>query len=187
MGLDEAARELNVLGAEARVARLLSCCHCQRWAQSLAAEAPFVDGAVLAARADALWAEATEVDRLEAFAGHPQIGGDLEALRKRFAAAPADGPAELATASGEQSAAWSGSEQASVSRASEDTLRRLAAGNRDYLAKFGFIFIVCATGKSAEEMLALLEARLPHDRPTELDIAAGEQAKITRLRLEKLA
>ncbi|MEZ4373990.1 MAG: 2-oxo-4-hydroxy-4-carboxy-5-ureidoimidazoline decarboxylase [Polyangiaceae bacterium] len=179
MGLDEAARHLNALSLEARLAALLSCCHCERWATDLAGEAPYADGAALAERSEALWSQANEAERLEAFAGHPQIGGDLEALRRKFAAS-------TRVAAGNQSAAWSGSEQAQVAQASEATLERLAAKNREYLAKFGFIFIVCATGKSAQEMLAMLEARLPHDRQTELTIAAGEQAKITRIRLEKL-
>ncbi|MCA9644196.1 MAG: 2-oxo-4-hydroxy-4-carboxy-5-ureidoimidazoline decarboxylase [Polyangiaceae bacterium] len=180
MGLDEAAQHLNTLSPSARVAALLSCCHCERWASELGAQAPFSNGAALEQRAHALWSQASEQERLEAFAGHPQIGGDLEALRKKFAAS-------AHVAAGTQSATWSGSEQAQVAGASEATLQRLAVKNREYLAKFGFIFIVCATGKSAEEMLALLEARLPHTREAELDIAAGEQAKITRIRLEKLA
>jgi OHCU decarboxylase len=77
-------------------------------------------------------------------------------------------------------------EQAGVSKASEETLRALAEGNRAYEERFGFIFIVCATGKGADEMLGLLRERLPHARDEELVIAAQEQAKITRLRLEKL-
>lgn len=175
MGLERAVQHLNSQDPDERVQTLLTCCHCRRWAMDLAAEAPFESAAHLEERAEALWSQAGEAERLEAFAGHPQIGGDLEALRMRFAASGQ-----------ERSATWSGSEQAQVALASEQTLQRLAAQNRAYREKFGFIFIVCATGKSADEMLALLEARLPHDRDTELSIAAGEQAKITRIRLEKL-
>ena len=81
---------------------------------------------------------------------------------------------------------WSGNEQASVKQASEEVLQRLADGNEAYYEKFGYIFIVCATGKSAGEMLALLEERLPNDPADEIKIAAGEQEKILEIRLNKL-
>jgi 2-oxo-4-hydroxy-4-carboxy-5-ureidoimidazoline decarboxylase len=81
---------------------------------------------------------------------------------------------------------WSLIEQAGVSSAGPDVRDRLAAANREYEARFGYIFIVCATGKSAEEMLALLERRMTHSPGDELAIAAEEQRKITRLRLGKL-
>ena len=110
-----------------------------------------------------------EKDWLEAFAAHPKIG-DMQSLRMKFA-----GNRE-----------WSGGEQAGVNAADEATLQRLSAGNAEYEARFGFIFIVCATGKSAAQMLALLEARLHHPREKEITIAADEQRKITRLRLEKM-
>lgn len=109
-------------------------------------------------------------DLLEAFSHHPQIGADLESLRKKFAA----------------TATWSAGEQSAINTADEMTLLGLVEWNRDYLAKFGYIFIVCATGKSAAEMLALLRARLPNDLEAELNIAAAEQAKILHLRLDKL-
>ncbi len=95
---------------------------------------------------------------------------DRAALRERFAS----------------TAAWAGEEQSAAARASEQTLAALAAGNRAYEEKFGYIFVVCATGKSADQMLALLEARLGNEPGEELRVAAGEQMKITRLRLEKL-
>jgi 2-oxo-4-hydroxy-4-carboxy-5-ureidoimidazoline decarboxylase len=82
--------------------------------------------------------------------------------------------------------AWSAQEQALVSEAGAETRRRLAEANRDYEARFGYIFIVCATGKTAPEMLALLERRLPHDPDVELRIAADEQKKITQLRLTRV-
>ena len=84
-------------------------------------------------------------------------------------------------------AQWAAGEQSSVQQADEATLQRLAAGNTDYENKFGFIFIICATGKSASEMLAALQQRLPNDRSEELKLAAAEQAKITALRLKKLS
>ena len=83
-------------------------------------------------------------------------------------------------------AGWASGEQAGAAAASKETLEKLAAGNSAYQEKFGFIFIVCATGKSAAELLAILRARLPNAREAELKTAAAEQAKITKLRLEKL-
>ena len=105
-------------------------------------------------------------DWLEAFAGHPRIG-DLDSLRHRFAA----------------TAALAAAEQAGTREASDRVLRALAQGNADYERRFGHLFIVCATGKSADEMLAILDQRLSNDPDVELEIAAGEQRKITRLRL----
>lgn len=109
-------------------------------------------------------------DYLEAFAHHPRIGADLDALRARFAA----------------TAAWSQAEQAGAATADGETLRALQAANVAYEAQFGYLFIVCATGKSATEMLSLLEARRHNAPDVELAVAAGEQAKITRLRLARL-
>jgi 2-oxo-4-hydroxy-4-carboxy-5-ureidoimidazoline decarboxylase len=94
----------------------------------------------------------------------------MAALRERFAATEA----------------WSAGEQKSVAAASEVTLRRLRDGNLAYERRYGHIFIVCATGKSADEMLSLLESRMNHEPDEELAIAAGEQMKITEIRLDKL-
>ena len=105
----------------------------------------------------------------EAFAHHPRIG-DMASLRARFAS----------------TAGWAADEQRGAAQATEETLAALARGNRVYEERFGCIFIVCATGKSAAEMLALLEARLGNDPEHEMRMAADEQMKITRLRLEKL-
>jgi 2-oxo-4-hydroxy-4-carboxy-5-ureidoimidazoline decarboxylase len=116
-----------------------------------------------------VWSALSREDWLEAFAHHPRIG-DVDALRQRFPATH-----DLSTR-----------EQSGMSGAPEAVLAALADANRAYEEKFGYIFIVCATGKSADEMLALLEARLPNDEATELRIAAAEQAKITELRLERL-
>ena len=154
--------------ADARAA-LLSCCGSRRWADAMLARRPFASMADLLAAADAVWAGLDRADWLEAFAAHPRIG-DLGGLRKKFAA----------------TAHWSAGEQAGVAGAGEDVLRELAEGNRRYEERFGHIFIVCATGKTAAEMLRLLRARLPNEPAAELAVAAAEQAKITRLRLEKL-
>ena len=123
---------------------------------------PFASVEEIAAAADTAWWALGRPDWLEAFAAHPQIGGS----------APAS--------------AWSAAEQAGVAGAAERTRHRLAEANREYQARFGYIFIVCATGKSADEMLDLLEGRLRNDPDHELRVAAEEQRKITQLRLTKL-
>jgi 2-oxo-4-hydroxy-4-carboxy-5-ureidoimidazoline decarboxylase len=161
--------ELNALPEDRARAELSRCCGSSRWAAEVAARRPFADKPALLAAADAAWARASEADRLEAFAHHPRIGG-RDALRAKFSA----------------TRGWSRGEQAGAAAADEETLAALETGNADYEARFGFIFIVCASGKSADEMLALLKARLPNDRAKELDLAAAEQAKIARIRLEKL-
>lgn len=159
----------NALSREAAQAELLRCCGSARWAAAVAARRPFATPADLLAAADAEWARADRAEILEAFRHHPRIG-DVDSLRKKFAS----------------TAAWASGEQSGVSAADEATLRGLAAGNTDYERKFGYIFIVCATGKTAAEMLALLQARLPNDPARELPLAAEEQRKITRIRLEKM-
>jgi 2-oxo-4-hydroxy-4-carboxy-5-ureidoimidazoline decarboxylase len=152
---------------DARVA-LERCCGARRWVDRMMERRPFGDSLMRAA--DEEWAQMERADILEAFEHHPRIGADLDALRKKFAS----------------TASWASGEQSGVASANEDTLRALQQGNIDYEARYGFIFIVCATGKSAGEMLAILRSRLNNDIEAELRIAAGEQAKITRIRLEKL-
>lgn len=148
---------------------LQSCCGSSAWVQSMLAHRPFGTLVRVLDAADEIWWSLTPDDWREAFDHHPRIG-------ERAAAAP-------------QSAAardWSADEQRGASAAGEATRQALAEGNREYERRFGHIYLVCATGKSAEEMLALLRQRLSNDPATELRVAAGEQAKITRLRLEKL-
>lgn len=161
--------ELNALAAPEAFEAFERCCGARRWAEAMVAARPYADAPALYAHAEAVWAEMTREDILEAFRHHPMIG-DVESLRQKFAS----------------TAAWASNEQAGTAVASEETLEGLAAGNAEYLARFGYIFIICATGKPAEEMLASLRARLPHDPETELGVAAGQQALITRLRLEKM-
>lgn len=160
---------LNSLPEAQAVAELMRCCGCRRWAETLASKRPFKSRDELIAAADREWSRTSREEWLEAMSHHPRIGGK-DALRAKFAATQK----------------WSQGEQASVAAADEATLDALAAGNAEYEEKNGFIFIVCATGKSAAEMLALLKQRLPNTKEQELAIAAGEQAKITRIRLEKL-
>ncbi len=161
--------QFNALSTDEAVKDLMRCCGARRWAAQMAARRPFQALDAVLDAADAVWARMDRADFLEAFSHHPKIG-DVAGLRARFAAT---GP-------------WAAGEQAGVQSAGDDILRRLAEGNTRYEAKFGHLFIVCATGKSAEEMLALLDARLPNRPTAELAIAAGEQAKITRIRLGKL-
>lgn len=160
---------LNALPAVAAEAELLKCCGSGRWARAVAGRRPFSSEEELLAAADEEWARCGREDILEAFSHHPRIGGK-DALRAKFAA----------------TRGWSQGEQSKVAQAAEETLEGLSRGNEEYERKFGYIFIVCATGKSADEMLSLLRARLPHEAAEELKTAAGEQAKITRLRLSKL-
>ena len=153
---------------EARVV-LGRCCGAWAWGKQMASSRPFRDRNQLIAAAERIWMELPPEVWLEAFHHHPRIG-DMASLRERFAST-----ADLASR-----------EQSSVATATTETLEALAEGNRAYEEKFGYIFIVCATGKSADEMLALLRARLSNDAATEIRNAAAEQMKITRLRLERL-
>jgi len=148
---------------------LLRCCGAARWAEELADRRPFLSEQELFDAAERIWQGLDRHDWLEAFAAHPRIG-DLNALRAKFS----------------NTAAWSAGEQAGLAGAPDVVLEALARGNRLYEEKFGYVFIICATGKTAGEMLALLEERLKNDPDKELLIAAGEQAKITQLRLRKL-
>jgi len=162
-------RRLHDLSPEAARAELLRCCGSSRWAAALSAARPFRDEAALRQAAESLWWSLEREDWREAFAHHPKIG-DREALRARFAS----------------TAAWAADEQRGAAAAAESVLDDLAEGNRAYEERFGYIFIVCATGKTAPEMLALLRERLGNDPEAEIRVAAAEQAKITRLRLDKL-
>ncbi|HXT02164.1 MAG TPA: 2-oxo-4-hydroxy-4-carboxy-5-ureidoimidazoline decarboxylase [Elusimicrobiota bacterium] len=161
--------DLNALPPEKARDEFARCCGSTSWVEKMLARRPFTEKAPMLAGADEAWAETAEKDWLEAFSHHPRIGGK-DALRAKFAS----------------TTAWAQGEQAKVAQADEATLDALAQGNAEYEARFGFIFIVCATGKTAAEMLALLKARLPNDRQSELKIAAAEQHKITKIRLEKL-
>ena len=161
--------EFNALTEGDATDALMRCCGARAWAQAVAAGRPYADLAAVHRAAESAWAQATREQILEAFSHHPRVG-DVESLRRRF---PASG-------------AWSEGEQSGLKGAGSDVLTQLAAGNTSYEAKFGFIFLICATGKTAPEMLAALTARLPHAPDAELKIAAAEQGKITRLRLEKL-
>lgn len=160
---------INDLDQAEALAAFLHCCGSQKWAQSMVAARPLADEAAMHGAADEAFACLKEADWREAFTAHPKIG-DLEGLRKKYA----------------QNAGWSEGEQSGAMGADETILRELAAANTAYEARHGFIFIVCATGKSAAEMLAILKGRLYNETSQELQNAAAEQRKITHLRLEKL-
>ncbi|MCU1383054.1 MAG: bifunctional allantoicase/OHCU decarboxylase [Acidobacteria bacterium] len=170
--------DLNAADDEAAVHAFLRCCGSPRWARQMAASRPFASVAAIERRADAVWWALDRADWVEAFAAHPKIG-----------AGRAHGPASGGKAGGSAGAAdanWSDQEQAGVAAAAGQTMRRLAVANGQYEARFGYIFIVCASGKTADEILVLLEARLRHDADEELRVAAEEQRRITRLRVNKL-
>lgn len=159
---------LNTLAAAQAARDLLRCCGSERWSERMALTRPFASPQKLYDSARRIWDELAEDDWREAFAAHPTIGSRR------------DSPVQDASAS-----AWSRQEQSGVATAPADVLTALEEGNRQYRERFGFTYIVCATGKAAEEMLGILRERLGHDAAPELRVAADEQAKITRLRLEK--
>jgi len=172
---------LDALSEPEAIAAFLRCCGSQRWAEAMARGRPYADEPALRAAAERAFAPLSRADWLEAFSHHPRIG-DRASLAARFPGTPSEWPADFRV----QAAGWSASEQGGVRDAGEDVLDGLLRGNREYEARFGHIFIVCATGKSAPEMLALLRERLPNDADGELEIAAAEQRKITAIRLTKL-
>lgn len=163
--------QFNALSQADATATLLTCCTSTSWAQSLESARPFADISALLEGSDKAWQQvkAQEANLIEAFDGHPQIG-NVDSLKEKYR-------------NTQDSAAH---EQSGANNADDAVIEALASGNQEYLDKFGFIFIVFATGKSAQQMLDLLLARLPNDRSVELINAAAEQNKITRLRLQKL-
>jgi 2-oxo-4-hydroxy-4-carboxy-5-ureidoimidazoline decarboxylase len=152
--------ELNAMTPEAAQQELARCCGARRWATAVSARRPFHDADQLYRVADDVWWSLEGSDWLEAFSHHPRIG--------------------------EPAAGWAKGEQSGASDASSDLLKKLARRNHEYERKFGHTFLISATGKSAGDMLANLDQRMGNDPVSELKVAAGEQARITRLRLEKL-
>src|SRR5262245_11404613 len=153
----------------------------------MAERRPYASLAEIAAAADDVWRALGTADWLEAFAAHPPIGAQRAAGGGACGHAEPGGEEPGAGRAGKAGGdAWSVAEQSGMDDAGDDVRQRLAEGNREYEARFGYIFIVCATGKPATELLAALERRLPNHPGEELRIAAEEQRKITRLRLDKL-
>ena len=161
----------NSLDPDSATQEILPCCGSRAWAAALAAERPFADANELLAASDAIWASLSEEDWREAFDSHPRIGQQH---------------ARAATA---QSLAWSSEEQhaamASAGSHDDDAKLALAEGNRQYEERFGRIFIVCAAGRSAAELLEILNARMHNDAATEMLEAAEQQRQITQLRLRR--
>ena len=153
---------LNRLDAPGAHAEFLRCCGSTRWAAGMAHARPFDSVDAMRARGDEIWCALSTTDWLEAFSAHPKIG------ERRSVSA------------------WSAVEQAGMQSADDEVRTRLAALNAEYEARFGYIFIMCATDKTSSQMLALLEARMTNDPDRELLIAAEEQRKIAALRLAKL-
>jgi 2-oxo-4-hydroxy-4-carboxy-5-ureidoimidazoline decarboxylase len=158
----------NALRAKEAAEEILPCCGSEAWAHAMAARRPVLDETALLATSDEVWKSLSESDWMEAFRSHPRIG-------------------ELhpAASSSARSAAWSGEEQRGAGSASEDVKAALAKGNRAYEERFHRIFIVCANGKSAPEILEILGRRLQNDETVELHESAEQQRQIARLRLKK--
>lgn len=157
----------NAADANAALEAMIACCGAHRWAEAMVALRPIAGVLELSEAADRVWSTMEEADWMEAFARHPRIG---------------ERKAAHATA---KSAAWSSQEQSSANSAEARVLEELAQGNVLYEQRFGFTYIVCATGKSADEMLAILNRRLTNDRAAELREAAEQQRQITQIRLGK--
>ena len=166
--MSEVLARWNALPRVEAEREILACCGSRTWAASMASKRPIRDEASLLAASEVAWQELREADWLEAFRSHPRIGETR---------AENTGPA--------QSSAWSAQEQQKAATGDEAVKMALMWGNREYEQKFGRIFIVCATGISAIEILEILRRRLHNDEATELRQAAEEQRKIMHLRLKK--
>jgi OHCU decarboxylase len=167
--MNQSIDRINELSVAQAQSEFLKCCGSTQWAKRMSDARPFAYADDLAAKADEIWWSLSEEDWLEAFRAHPKIG-------EKKAEAAQSAEAQM----------WSAQEQSESARAAAETKAALAEGNREYEQRFGFIFIICATGRSAEEILAALNGRLNNDPETELRAAAEEQRKITQLRLQKL-
>lgn len=161
--------ELDTASAERASQLLGDCCGSTRWVRGMVSRRPFGSVERALSAADAVWQSLGPDDWKEAFSHHPRIGEHRSAARQS-----------------ERGASWAAGEQSGMGGAADATREALAVANREYEQRFGHIYIVCASGKTAEEMLADASARLRNDPDTELRVAAEEQRRITRLRLEKL-
>jgi OHCU decarboxylase len=166
--MSEGLTRLNMMSRDHAIVTLLACCGSRAWAEHMADARPFTDRDTLLDTADAFWRALPPAAWLEAFHAHPRIGE------------------RAATASSARSAQWSEQEQAGARAAGFETLTELARLNAAYEKRFDHIFLICASGRTADEMLDALRRRLDNEPVEELHIAADEQRRITRLRLEKL-
>jgi OHCU decarboxylase len=156
----------NQLPEAEALAPVLACCGSQAFAAAVARSRPYADIDALLTKADNIWWSLNQSDWLQAFACHPRIG-------------------ESPASSSHQFSTWSREEQAKASIAPESVLDSISAKNRDYEARHGFIYIVCASGKSAEELLAILDRRLNNSTEAEIREAAEQQRQITHIRIRK--
>ena len=162
-------KDLNELPAHDLAIYLRRCCSSEAWVSGMVKRRPFSSADALLREAATVWQGLGELAYLEAFLGHPKIG-DVSSLQKKYA----------------DTHALASNEQSGAAVATADVIQELADLNTAYEEKFGFIFIVFATGKSAEEMLEILKERLPNQRDKEIQNAADNQQKITELRLKKM-
>ncbi len=167
--MSEKLEQLNQTAKEEAETDFTNCCGSRKWARMMTDARPFADVAALIKQAEQIWLNLDAQDWLEAFAAHPKIGAKKAALSQSA-----------------QAAEWSNTEQSGTQTAADSLRDELEKANSLYEEKFGFIFIVCATGKSAEEMLDLCRRRVRNDADTEIRIAADEQRKIMEIRLKKL-
>ncbi|TCS38958.1 2-oxo-4-hydroxy-4-carboxy-5-ureidoimidazoline decarboxylase [Reinekea marinisedimentorum] len=161
--------QLNALTADELANVLKDCCAAKNWVNGMVSVAPFKSEEILISAANRIWQALNDLDYLSAFEAHPRIG-DVTTLKKKYASTQLT----------------AGKEQAGMTLASDCIIERMKELNDAYNEKFGFIFIVCATGKSAGEMLELIEQRINNEYEQEITIAAAEQMKITEIRLKKL-
>jgi 2-oxo-4-hydroxy-4-carboxy-5-ureidoimidazoline decarboxylase len=161
--------KLDALGRDEAAAQLRACCGSGRWVERMIAVRPFGSAARAREEADRIWNDLSREDWLEAFDHHPRIGERKAAVTQDAAGA-----------------AWSSEEQAKVTAAGNQVKAELARVNDEYERRFGYIYIVCAAGKSADELLTIARGRLGNDPNTELRVAGEEQRKIIQLRLTKL-
>jgi 2-oxo-4-hydroxy-4-carboxy-5-ureidoimidazoline decarboxylase len=161
--------ELNKLPTEEAVTEFTRCCGASHWVTKMVESRPFASEDELYEVAKTAWFGLTRVEWLEAFSHHPKIG-DISSLEEKYG----------------NTKEWAGEEQGGVASAHKETLEKLARLNKTYEKRYGYIFIVMATGKSAAEMLEIIELRMKNNPYDEIKIAASEQNRITRLRLKKL-
>ncbi|MFI5299263.1 MAG: 2-oxo-4-hydroxy-4-carboxy-5-ureidoimidazoline decarboxylase [Polyangiales bacterium] len=167
--MSDGVSAIDALPSDEARARFLQCCGSRAWVEAMIAARPFATRERLHSKADVAWSALDGVAWLEAFAAHPRIGGAREVASKQGV-----------------ERVWTTNEQAGAARASDDVKAAIAHENEAYEARFGFLFLICATGKSAEDLLAACRARQRNERDAELAIAAEEQRKILHLRLDKL-
>ncbi len=162
--------ELNKLNSKELKKIFFTCCGSEEFAKSLAEAAPFKNEDDLTNKADKIWHALSQEECLKAFSHHPPIGEDLDSLRQKY----------------KGTSTFTIGEQKGIAGASDETLEKLGKLNQDYLKKFTFVFLICATGKSADQILDILKVRIQNSIAQEIKNAKEEQALITKIRLKKI-